>query len=587
MAAAGTLADPKPLARVVAASLSAVCMVLACPSYDLWWLGFVGWVPWFWAIDGATPKRALLYGTLTGTITVFWGFFWMSELLTKFAGFPLIGALPVTLLFAAWHGLLWGISAAVGVWLHRRTGRSYLYLVPMAWVATEALLPNIFPIYMGLAWCWQPLWIQTAEIGGVTMVAGFMLAINAALYRTLRSAIVDNALEVRAAVVFVGLLVLLPTYGSIRISQVQSQMAAAPKLNFAVVQGNFSILEMRNLRLKHPILRREQQMTRALQDQGAQVALWGETAYPNPRAFTRQSTSDLEERNPWRVQQDFDIPIIFGTVTRDTTGREKYPFNTALLIDGDGQVVGMYDKVYRLVFGEYVPVVDPDWYLSMVPNASHIAQGAGAGVLELDAEGESSGKWRFGPFICYEDILPRFVRDAANQRVHVFVNLTNDAWFGKTDEPWQHLGLAVFRAVEHRKGMVRSVNTGVSAYLDPTGRLVQSIDETEPDSEGPQPAEGFMAEVPMMDPDAQTLYGLTGETFNVLMILGLVGLGWRRREDGSTAQAETTDPDGTAGGDEASDSGAHAPLAAPADDDDDDTDLADADPDDTEPTSVH
>jgi apolipoprotein N-acyltransferase len=572
---AGTLADPSPLSRMAAALLSATCMVLACPTYDMWWLGFVGWIPWFWAIDGVRPRHAFFYGWITGTVTVFWGFFWMSELLTKFAGFPLVGALPITLIFALWHGALWGIAAGVASWVTRRSGRSWLYVAPLSWMATEALLPNIFPIYMGLAWCWQPLWIQTAEIGGVTMVAGFMLAINAAGYRTLRS-LLDGQLEMRAAVALAALLAFLPAYGAIRIAQVKAQMSASPTLNFAVIQGNFSIFEMRNMRLKHPILRGQQQMTKMLQDQGAQVALWGETAYPNPRAFVRTSTHDLEDGNPWKVQQDFDIPIIFGTVTRDATGANKYLYNTALLLDGEGNVAGMYDKVYRLVFGEYVPLVDPDWYLARVPNASHIAQGAGASVLTLD-------EWRLGPFICYEDILPRYVRETANQRVHVFVNLTNDSWFGKTAEPWQHLGLAVFRTVEHRKGMVRSVNTGVSAYIDPTGEAVNTIPATEPDIDGPQPAAGLLAKVPMMDPDQQTLYGLTGEGINMLAILGLVAFGWRRRE-GDEGPA-VPPKDGGASDDVPAEDGGEDDV----DDDEpaDDTTNAATDPDATEPTSVH
>lgn len=524
MPASAILAAPGRLPRIAAALVSAVCMVLACPSFDLWWLGLVGWVPWLWAIDGVGPRAAFGYGWITGTVTVFWGFFWMSELLTKFAGFPLIGAMPLTLLFAMWQGSLWAFAAALAVFVHRRSGAPLALVVPVAWVVTEALLPNIFPIYMALAWCWQPLWIQTAEIGGVTMVSGFMLAINAALYHALRSRLLEGRLHMRAALVFVALVVGLPTYGALRIAQVKRDMQVAPKLSFAVVQGNMSILEMRQMPLKVPILRKQQRMTAQLQAQGAQIALWGETAYPNPRAFTRQSQTDLPANSAWKVQRDFDIPIVFGTVTRDLTGQERYPFNTALLIDGDGKVAGMYDKVYRLVFGEYIPVVSPEWYLSKVPNASHIAQGGGAGVLQ-------AGEWRLGPFICYEDILPRFVRDAANQRVHAFVNLTNDAWFGKTDEPWQHLGLGVFRTVEHRKGLVRSVNTGVSTYVDPTGAIVNVTRVTDPDTEGPQAADGFVAEVPMMDPDHQTIYGMTGEGFDGLMVVVLVVLGWRRRED--------------------------------------------------------
>jgi apolipoprotein N-acyltransferase len=318
----------------------------------------------------------------------------------------------------------------------------------------------------------------------------------------------------------------IPAYGALRIAQVRADMEAAPKLKIAAIQGNFSIMEMRNRQSKLPILRREQVLTGQLQARGAELAVWGETAYPFGNQFWRDSTTDLPPGNPRKVQQGFTIPVVFGTVTRDRTGRDKYPYNTAIMLDGQGRVTGMYDKVYRLAFGEYAPLVDPDWYLKMIPNAAHIAQGKGPGVLTVETP---TGTWRLGPFICYEDILPRFVREAANQDVHVLVNLTNDAWFGKTHEPAQHLGLAVFRTVEHRKGMVRAVNTGISTYIDPTGEAIEKTRVTDPDIDGPQGADGVLAEVPMMDPQARTLYGVTGELFNGLMLLGILVIGWKSR----------------------------------------------------------
>ncbi|MBL4689549.1 MAG: apolipoprotein N-acyltransferase [Nannocystaceae bacterium] len=526
--------------RLAAALLSTVAMVLSCPEYDIWWLGLVQWIPWFWAIEGATPRRAFLFAWITGFATVSWGFSWMSVLLTKFAGLPLPAALPVAGLFAAWHGCLWGLAAWLTALIRRRTGWSLLWVAPMCWVAVEAVLPCLFPIYMALSWCWQPLWIQVAELGGVTMVSGLMVAINAALYQVLNTWLSERRLDRRAAVLSAVLLVGTPAYGAVRIAAVQKQMDAAPKLKFAVVQGNMSILEMRRRNRRLGILTKQQQETARLQAQGAQIALWGETAYPNSRAFRRDAKSDLPDNAAWKVQRFFDIPVLFGAVTRPRKGEGKYPFNTAILLDGNGQVAGMYDKVYRLAFGEYAPLVDPKWYLEKFPNAAHIAQGSGASVLELE------GKWRLGPFICYEDILPRFVREAAQQRVHVFVNLTNDAWFGLTDEPTQHLGLAVFRTVEHRKGLVRSVNTGVSAYVDPTGRLVHRTQATDPDAQGPQAVDGFLAEVPMMDPDGFTLYGTTGEGFNGLMVFGVLLAGlWRRRERDDEVTSPPLDADET------------------------------------------
>lgn len=524
--------------RTAAALLSTVGMVLCCPDYDVWWLGFVAWVPYFWAIEGQRPWQAMKYGWLTGTLTVLWGFFWMTNLLTKFAMLPWIAALPVAVIFSAWHGLIWGLAAYVIAWMRQR-GASLLVVAPMAWVVMEAALPNLFPIYMALGWCWQPLWIQTAEIGGVTMVSATMVGLNAALYRVLVGRLEASRTDRRAGLVLLAWVIGIPTYGAIRIAQVRDDMAAAPKLKIAAIQGNFSIMEMRDRERKLPILRRQQQLTGELQAKGAELVVWGETAYPFGNVFFRDSIHDLPPGNPRKVQNGFSIPIVFGTVTRDRTGREKYPYNTAILLDGQGRVAGMYDKVYRLAFGEYAPLVDPDWYLSMIPNAAHIAQGKGPDVLSVTTP---TGTWRLGPFICYEDILPRFVREAANGGVHVLVNSTNDAWFGKTHEPSQHLGLAVFRTVEHRKGMVRAVNTGVSTYIDPTGTAIEKTRVTDPDIDGPQGADGVLAEVPMMDPEARTIYGATGELFDVLMGLGLVVIGWRRRgmAPGEPAKAEPT-----------------------------------------------
>ncbi len=554
--------------RTAAALLSTVAMVLCCPDYDLWWLGLVAWVPYFWAIEGLPPRRAMLYGWLTGTLTVLWGFFWLSNLLTKFAHLPLVAAFPVTLMFSAWHGLIWGLAALLIAWLRQR-GASLLYVAPMCWVATEAVLPNLFPIYMALGWCWQPLWIQTAELGGVTMVSATMVGLNAALYLVLTSHFERRALDRRALAVFAAWIIGIPTYGAIRIAQVKTQMAAAPTLKIAAIQGNFSIFQMRRREEKIPILRRQQALTAKFARQGAGLAVWGETAYPNSRAFTRQSTTDLSHGNPWKVQQGFDIPVVFGTVTRDATGKLKYPYNTAVLLDGEGEVAGMYDKVYRLAFGEYAPLVDPDWYLRQIPNAAHIAKGKGASVMELETP---QGTWRLGPFICYEDILPRFVREAANQDVHVLVNLTNDAWFGKTHEPAQHLGLAVFRTVEHRKGMVRAVNTGISTYIDPTGEAFFKTRVTDPDVEGRLDADGLLAEVPMMDPKSRTLYGLTGELFNGLMVLGILMVGWRTRGLASVRGGEPQPKD--------------EDQRAPADDADDDASADGASPDDASPDSA-
>ena len=513
--------------RLLASAATGAAMWISAPNMDIWWLAFVGWVPLLWAIHGRPPKHAFIYGWVAGFVSVFVGFFWMSELLTRFAGFGTPMAAAITGLFALWLGLIWAVSAWITAWLTQRSGRSTLLIYPMAWAAIEFLLPSIFPVYMALSWAWHPLWIQTAEIGGAVTVSFVMVAINAAIWETLRAWWLPapghaKRFDKLAAGTLAAWLIGVPAYGALRIQQVEQDMADAPKLQFGVVQGNFGIDTYATPAMKPVLLRELQRVTAELDRQGAQVVLWGETAYPFGR-FARQHQSDLPEIDRRRIQRDFDVPVIVGLVTRDATRENPYAWNSAWVLDSQGNWGTRYDKNYPLMFGEAAPPgVDPEWYLDKIPSASHLNRGDGPSVLEVAG-------YRMGGLICYEDILASFTRDVANQRVNALVNLTNDSWFGKTREQSEHLGLAVYRAIEHRKPLLRSVNAGISAYVDPTGRVVKELATTDSDRDGYQGAEGFLVEVPMMSADDRTIYGITGGLFSWLCILGLAGIhGWSR-----------------------------------------------------------
>jgi apolipoprotein N-acyltransferase len=510
--------------RLLAAAATGSAMWISAPNMDIWWLAFVGWVPLLWAIHDRPRRHAFYYGWLAGFVSVFVGFFWMSELLTRFAGFGVPAAAAITGVFALFLGLMWALPSWITNLLRERTGRSTLLIFPMAWAFVELLMASvsIFPVHMALSWAWQPLWIQTAEIGGALTVSFVMVAINAALWELLRSYLERGKFDRKLAAVAAAWLIGIPTYGFIRIKQVDSQMAAAPQLRFGVVQGNFGIDTYSTANMKPVILAELQRVTAALQDEGAQVVLWGETAYPYAR-FARQHETDLRPGDPRRIQNGFDVPVIVGLVTRDATGQNPYSWNTAWVLDSDGRWGDRYDKNYPLMFGEAAPPgLDPEWYLDTIPSASHLNRGEGPAAIE-------AAGYRFGPLICYEDILGAFTREVANEGVNALVNLTNDSWFGKTREQSEHLGLAVYRAIEHRKPLLRSVNAGISAYVDPIGRVIEQTEVTDSDEDGYHGAEGFAVDVPMMPADSRTVYGVTGSLFGWLCGFGLFGFwGWSR-----------------------------------------------------------
>jgi apolipoprotein N-acyltransferase len=203
-------------------------------------------------------------------------------------------------------------------------------------------------------------------------------------------------------------------------------------------------------------------ITDDLRDQHVDLVVWPEGALWQvyPEASYRE---DLRAA----VTGGLGVPTVFGSgVVREVAGRKRET-NSAFLADANGEIVGRYDKVNLVPFGEHVPLADTFPGLrDVVPNASHLLRGESLTPLVL-------GDRRLAALICVEDMMPSFVnRMVSATDPDLLVNLTIDTWFGNTAEPWAHLAIAEMRAIEHRRFLVRASNTGVSAVIDPVGRRV-------------------------------------------------------------------------------------------------------------------
>jgi apolipoprotein N-acyltransferase len=212
-------------------------------------------------------------------------------------------------------------------------------------------------------------------------------------------------------------------------------------------------------------------------------------------------------------------------------------FNSAILLDADGRAAGHYDKVRLLAFGEYIPGIETfPWLRKLLPpGTGRFTAGKGPALLNLPGPGGRT--WKLGPVICYEDILQGFLRGVGQLHPNLLVNLTSDSWFGAATEPWEHLALAVFASVELRVSMVRAVNSGVSAFIDPNGRLVEKTYATDP-YRNPRSEDGLLVAAPWM-PGAHTVYVAVGNLFAYLCVAAtLILFGVAARTGGTQRSKE-------------------------------------------------
>jgi apolipoprotein N-acyltransferase len=228
------------------------------------------------------------------------------------------------------------------------------------------------------------------------------------------------------------------------------------------------------------------------------------------------------------IRRGLNIPVIIGAEMYEATHEDA--FNSAILLDENGQMAGRYDKVRLLAFGEYIPGIDAFPWLRkyLPPGIGRFTAGAGPGVMTL--KGPGGQLWTLGPVICYEDILQGFLRGVGQLHPNLLVNLTSDSWFGAETEPWEHLALAVFGSVELRVSMVRAVNSGVSALIDPNGRVLEKTYTDDP-YRHPHAEDGVVVTAPGMS-GGHTVYVAVGNLFAYLcMAATLVLLGWAARSD--------------------------------------------------------
>jgi apolipoprotein N-acyltransferase len=462
--------------RLLWPTVSGVLYFLSWIGFGVWPLAFVCFVPLLFSLRDATPKQALRRGFWMGFVTHLGGYTWIMHLLRVFADAPWPLAFGGYLLLCAAQGLLYGVLALALHFLRERTRWPMAALLPVALVACEFAFPLLFQSYTGVALMPVLPLVQIADLGGVLLLSALQAMVNGALFDALVAWRTNSAAPTRSMVATLIALAASTGYGSWRLVQMDARQKAAPHLTVGLAQPNVGELELHQN--PYASVRTLQDESAELSARGAQLVIWPEVGF-NIRAIRSSETVAPD------IGRGLPVSIIAG-VARTAPGKF---WNSALVVDAGGRVGDHYDKIQLLAFGEYIPFGDwfPIFY-QWSPLSAPLSRG------ETTAPLRALG-YRFATFICYEDILPAIVSATMSDhgreepaspatggaeqlegRAHAMVNLTNDSWYGAGHEQEEHLMLAAVRSIEHRRWLLRDTSTGISAFVDATGRVVQRID---------------------------------------------------------------------------------------------------------------
>ncbi len=467
-----------------------------------WWpLSFVCLVPWLLLIGSAShAPRVYFYSYSLGLAFFLLNMRWM---------YPATGLGYVAL--SVYLGVYFPFVACPVRHVVRRRRWPLALALPFVWVGSEllrAVVMSGFPWFLLSHSLYKVLTlIQVSDLVGAYGVSFVAAAVNGAVADVVLARVasprswthVRASRKVRVAVVFAaGLVAASVIYGQVQLHRATT--STGPKV--AVIQGDF-------LDTVYPDDIPEQERLTSVDKMQTYLSMMDAASGAKPDLYLLPESPWLMYLNPevrdlyylWRksfrrLRQyaiDNDAYVVTGSASRVDTPHDlratSRAYNSATVFRPDGEEPGRYDKIHLVYFGETVPFRFGRfhslylWLNSLTPYSGpdgteeySIFRGDEFRVFELEPASQEGTTYRFGVPICYEDVMPyvsrEFVRGSdGRKRVDLLLNISNDGWFGRGVQQPQHLAICVFRAVENRVGIARAVNTGVSAFIQPSGRL--------------------------------------------------------------------------------------------------------------------
>jgi apolipoprotein N-acyltransferase len=458
------------------AFLSGLLLVLSFPTVNLFPLAWIALIPLLIFLYDKDRWTAFKAGGCFGLVYFFGTLNWIYHSIHFYGAIPLFASLLLVFALCMYLSLYPAVFAFLYASNIKKTDIPALLVAPLIWTTLEFLRS-----YMFGGFPWSSLgysqytflpFIQFSDITGVYGVSFFIVAVNGALVDVLlfKRRYVERPLSsflpTISGFVVLGLSIVFAfSYGVYRMHQHRSGSV----VKAAVIQGNIEQDKKWDPAYQRSVIDAFKDLSFSAARERPDLIVWPETSLPFYFKSDKELTAYMLS-----FQKQFNSYLLFGSVTAKDRNKNKKSSvpryaNSAVLVDKNGTITYIYDKIHLVPFGEFVPLRQLLSFVDLTGSIGDFVPGESY-IKAVTPFGS------FGTLICYEIIFPGLARKFYSKGGDFIVTITNDAWFGRTAGPYQHFSMAVFRAIENRKPVIRCANTGISGFIDSCGRILGKTD---------------------------------------------------------------------------------------------------------------
>ena len=501
------------LLRYFPAMLSGLLLTAGFPDPGLYWAAFFALVPLWISLADLSPGQGFFAGLAAGLVHFLTLIYWLVPTLTVYGGLnPYLAVATLVLLC-----LYLALYPALFAWLISHI-RARGLLAPLwgaaVWTGLEFVRTHALTGFpwgvLGYSQYANRLLVQTADLFGVLGISFIVVVCNGALAETWLLFRNRDRCPVSKAVLplVLGALALASAmgYGALRLPEIAGEADAAPSLSIAVIQGNIQQDQKWSPSFKSETVKRYGDLSKAFAP--ADLIIWPETALPFYYGRDAVFSSQVDA-----VVRQARSPFLIGSPAAEVTGETVRYYNRAYMLTPLGLVKGYYDKTHLVPFGEYVPLQDLLFFVEKITSEAGNFSVGTTGRTPLSFKSRTAANAHLtGVLICFEILFPDISREFVLNGADLLTTITNDAWFGRTSAPAQHFAIAVLRAVENRRSLVRAANTGISGFILPTGEVSAATGLFE--------TTGLVRQVPAMT--RTTFFTRHGDIFGITALVAIL-----------------------------------------------------------------